>query len=256
MKAAILAGGLGTRFSEETKERPKALIEIGGRPIIWHVMRHYAHFGFSEFVLAAGYRRTDLARYFTDYHKLDGSIAVDLRIGNAVRHDDGHLDWLVHVIDTGDRTMTGGRVKRLAPFLGNETFMLTWCDGLADVDLDALLAFHRSHGRLATVTAVQPPGRFGHLTMDGDAVTGFEEKPERSGHWINGAFFVLEPGVFDYIDGDDTMWEEGPMRRLAADGQLMAYRHEGFWQCMDTAKERDLLEKLWASGKAPWNLRP
>ncbi|NYZ15982.1 glucose-1-phosphate cytidylyltransferase [Azospirillum sp. RWY-5-1] len=256
MKAAILAGGLGTRFSEETKGRPKALVEIGGRPIIWHVMRHYAHFGFSEFVLAGGYRKADLARYFTDYHRLEGSIAVDLRTGTTVRHDDGALDWLVHVIDTGEHTMTGGRVKRLAPFLGNETFMLTWCDGLADVDLAALLAFHRSHGRLATVTAVQPPGRFGHLTLDGDAVTGFEEKPERSGHWINGAFFVLEPGVFDYIEGDATMWEEEPMRRLATDGQLMAYRHDGFWQCMDTAKERDLLEKLWATGKAPWNLRP
>lgn len=271
MKAAILAGGLGTRFSEETRRRPKALVEIGGRPIIWHVMRHYAHFGFSEFVLAGGYRKADLARYFADHHRLEGSVAIDLRTGTTVRHDDGTpgrgtlgrgaldrgaLDWVVHVIDTGEHTMTGGRVKRLAPFLGNETFMLTWCDGLADVDLAALLAFHRSHGRLATVTAVQPPGRFGHLTLDGDTVTGFAEKPERSGEWINGAFFVLEPGVFDYIEGDDTMWEEEPMRRLAADGQLMAHRHDGFWQCMDTAKERDLLEKLWATGKAPWNLRP
>ena len=219
-------------------------------------MRHYAHFGFSEFVLAGGYRKADLARYFADRHRLEGSVAIDLRTGATARHDNGVPDWLVHVIDTGEHTMTGGRIKRLAPFLGNETFMLTWCDGLADVDLAALLAFHRSHGRLATVTAVQPPGRFGHLTLHGDAVTGFEEKPERSGHWINGAFFVLEPGIFDLIEGDSTMWEEEPMRRLATDGQLMAYRHDGFWQCMDTAKERDLLEKLWATGKAPWNLRP
>jgi glucose-1-phosphate cytidylyltransferase len=252
MKVGILAGGLGTRFAEATKQKPKALIEIGGKPIIWHVMKHYEHFGFSEFVIATGYRKEELVRYFVDYHRTSSNVSVALKTGAVTTHADGDTDWLVHLIDTGPTTMTGGRIKRLAPFMGNETFMLTWCDGLADVDIDSLLAFHRSHGKLATITAVRPPGRFGYLTIDGDNVTGFDEKPEHVDQWINGAFFVLEPGVFDYIDGDETMWEREPMRRLTQAGQVMAYRHHSFWQCMDNPREQEMLEKIWATGKAPW----
>jgi glucose-1-phosphate cytidylyltransferase len=252
MKVGILAGGLGTRFAEATKQKPKALIEIGGKPIIWHVMKHYERFGFSEFVIATGYRKEELVRYFVDYHRTSSSVSVALKTGAVTTHGAGDLDWLVHLIDTGPTTMTGGRIKRLAPFMGNETFMLTWCDGLADVDIDSLLAFHRSHGKLATITAVRPPGRFGYLTIDGDNVTGFDEKPEHVDQWINGAFFVLEPGVFDYIDGDETMWEREPMRRLTEAGQVMVYRHQSFWQCMDNPREQEMLEKMWATGKAPW----
>lgn len=252
MKVGILAGGLGTRFAEATKQKPKALIEIGGKPIVWHVMKHYEHYGFSEFVIGTGYKKEELARYFIDYHQTSSSVSVALATGIVTAHDADRPDWLVHLIDTGPSTMTGGRIKRLAPFMGNETFMMTWCDGLADVDIDALLAFHRSHGKLVTVTAVRPPGRFGYLTIDGDAVTGFAEKPEHVDQWINGAFFVLEPGVFDYIDGDGTMWEQEPMNRLTEAGQVMAYRHDSFWQCMDTPREQEALEKLWATGKAPW----
>jgi glucose-1-phosphate cytidylyltransferase len=252
MKVGILAGGLGTRFAEATKQKPKALIEVGGKPIIWHVMKHYERFGFSEFVIATGYRKEDIARYFIDYHRTGSNVSVALRTGAVTPHEADRPDWLVHLIDTGPTTMTGGRIKRLAPFMGNETFMLTWCDGLSDVDIDSLLTFHRSHGKLVTITAVRPPGRFGHLTIDGNCVTGFDEKPDHVDHWINGAFFVLEPGVFDYIDGDSTMWEVEPMRRLAEAGQVMAYRHQSFWQCMDTPREQEMLEKLWATGKAPW----
>lgn len=254
MKVAILAGGKGTRLAEETVYRPKPLVEVGGRPILWHVMRYFGHYGFKEFLIATGYKKEMIARYFADYHMASRNLSVDLATGNISAHGGEVLDWLVHLIDTGDETMTGGRIKRLAPYIGNETFLLTWCDGVADIDLDELIAFHRAHGKLATVTAVRPPSRFGKLQIDGRAVTEFTEKPADGESWINGAFFVLEPGVFDYIDGDETMWEQEPMRRLAADGQVMAYQHGAFWQCMDTVRDRDTLQSLWDAGKAPWKV--
>lgn len=254
MKVAILAGGKGTRLSEETLYRPKPLVEVGGRPILWHVMSLFGHQGFKEFLIATGYKKEMISRYFVDYHMASRNLSVDLSTGTISAHGGELLDWLVHLIDTGDETMTGGRIKRLAPYIGNETFLLTWCDGVADIDLDKLIAFHRSHGKLVTVTAVRPPSRFGRLQIDGQSVTDFTEKPGDGENWINGAFFVLEPGIFDYIDGDHIMWEQEPMRRLAADGQVMAYQHGSFWQCMDTVRDRDTLQSLWDTGKAPWKV--
>jgi glucose-1-phosphate cytidylyltransferase len=252
MKVAILAGGAGSRLVEETEVKPKAMVEIGGRPIIWHIMRHYAHYGFKEFVIALGYKGEVLKKYVVDYASLNSNLSVNLRTGEVKMRGGYKPDWTVDLIDTGIPTMTGGRLKRLAPFLGDETFMLTWCDGVSDVNLNDLLAFHRSHGKLATLTAVRPPARYGHMTFDGDKIVKFTEKPQTGEGWINGAFFVLEPGVFDYIDGDDTQWEREPLERLARDGQLMAYRHSSFWQCMDTLREKYILNRLWQSGKAPW----
>ena len=257
MKVAILAGGLGSRISEETEVKPKPMVEIGGRPILWHIMKHYAGYGFEDFVIALGYKGEVIKRYMVDYASLHGDITVTTRDGRVLAHDgvDGSSldDWTVELIDTGLGTATGGRIKRLAPVLGGETFMLTWGDGVSDIDLDGLLKYHRSHGRLATMTAVRPPARFGHLDLDGDRISEFSEKPQIEEGWINGAFFVLEPGVFDYIDGDATQWEREPLERLAADGQLMAYRHESFWQCMDTLRDKKLLEELWLDG-APWRI--
>jgi len=252
MKVAILAGGLGTRFSEETIHRPKPLVEIGGRPILCHVMDIYSGFGFKEFIIATGYKKEMIAKYFVDYYTTCRNLTVDIGTGQISPHGGEPPDWLFHVIDTGPDTMTGGRIKRLAPYLGNETFMLTWCDGLADIDINALIAFHRSHGRLVTVTTVRPPSRFGQMKIEGDQVVEFAEKPIDGGGWINGAFFVLEPGVLDYIDCDETMWEHAPMERLAADGQVMAYRHYSFWQCMDSQRDMDVLQRLWDTNKAPW----
>ncbi|PSO61070.1 MAG: glucose-1-phosphate cytidylyltransferase [Cyanobacteria bacterium QH_10_48_56] len=233
MKVAILAGGLGTRLAEETETKPKPMVEIGGRPILWHIMMHYSHYGFDDFAIALGYKSEVIKKYMVDYCSLNSN--VDL-------------------IDTGIHTNTGGRIKRLAPYMGNETFMLTWGDGVSDVNLHDLLAFHRSHGKLATLTAVRPTARFGHLELESDQITEFSEKPQLGEGWINGAFFVLEPGVFDYIEGDDTQWEKAPLERLAQDGQLMAYRHTSFWQCMDTMRDKRLLESLWQSGDAPWKI--
>ena len=250
---AILAGGLGTRLSEETDQRPKPLVEIGGKPILWHVMKHYDAYGMNEFAIALGYKKEAVIRYFLDLQTLNRSLTVRTRDGSIVFHDRAELDWTVHLIDTGPDTMTGGRIKRLAPYVGSGTFMLTWCDGLSDVDLAALLEFHRSHGRLATVTTVRAPSRFGYVDVcDDNQVRCFTEKPEHGDGWINGAFFVLEPGIFEYIDGDDTSWEREPLTRLAADGELVAYRHTSFWQCMDTLREKMLLEELWRKGNAPW----
>jgi len=256
MKVAILAGGLGTRLTEETENKPKPMVEIGGRPILWHIMKIYAAQGFGEFAVALGYRGDVIKRYFLDYAKLQSSLTVNLSSGDVMRRDGRIDDWLVHLIDTGLPTMTGGRIKRLAPVIGRETFFATYGDGVSNVDLKALLAFHRAHGKLATVTAVRPPARFGGLVFDGDQVTEFTEKPQAGEGWINGGFFVLEPGVFDYIEGDDTFFEREPMERLAADGQLMAYRHGDFWQCMDTLRDLRQLESLWASGSAPWKVWP
>ena len=252
MKVAILAGGAGTRLIEETTVKPKAMVEIGERPILWHIMMYYSHFGFKEFVIALGYKGECIKRWMQEYYALNGNITVKTNTGEVIFHEKVEQDWTVHLVDTGQKTQTGGRIKRLAPWLGDQTFMLTWCDGLSDVDLDALLKFHRSHGRMATLTAVRPPARFGHLVLEGDRVTRFKEKPRIAEYFINGAFFVLEPGVFDYIESDNTQWEKEPLERLARDGQLMAYRHTGFWQCMDTLHEKLLLERLWKSGKAQW----
>jgi len=256
MKVAILAGGVGTRLVEETEIKPKPMVAIGGRPILWHIMMHYAHYGFNDFVVALGYKGEYIKRYMVDYCSLNSDLTVNLGTGSVVQHVNGlHArDWTVRLMDTGEATLTGGRIKRLAPALGNETFMLTWGDGVSDVNLHELLKFHRSHGKLATVTAVRPPARFGRLEMEGDKVVSFTEKPQLGEGWINGAFFVLEPKVLEYIDGDMTQWEREPLERLAAEGQLMAYRHNSFWQCMDTLRDKRLLESLWESGEAPWKL--
>ena len=254
MKVAILAGGYGTRLAEETEIRPKPLVEIGGKPILWHIMMQYAHYGFKDFVIALGYKGEAIKKYMVDYCSLNSDLTIDLKSGK-IEVDDGYKpDWKVKLVDTGTNTQTGGRIKRLAQHLGNETFMLTWGDGVSDVNLKELLAFHRSHGKLATLTAVRPPARYGHLKFDNNRITEFTEKPQTGEGWINGAFFVLEPGVFDYITGDEIVWEKEPLEGLARDGQLMAYQHTSFWQCMDTLREKYILEKLWQSGKAPWKI--
>jgi glucose-1-phosphate cytidylyltransferase len=254
MKVAILAGGFGSRLAEETEVKPKPMVEIGGRPILWHIMKHYSYYGFSDFVIALGYKGQVIKKYMVDYISLENNLTVDLKNGRVKVHDGPKHDWTVELVDTGLRTQTGGRIKRLQPFIGNETFMLTWGDGVSDVNLARLLQFHKSHGKLATLTAVRPPARYGHMAFEGDHITEFIEKPQIGEGWINGAFFVLEPGIFDYIDGDDTQWERKPLECLARDGQLMAYRHESFWQCMDTLREKHILETLWESDKAPWKV--
>lgn len=252
MKVAILAGGVGSRLAEETEVRPKPMVEIGGRPILWHIMMHYYRYGFDDFVIALGYKGDYIKKYFVDYAHLQGDLTVDFRTGKLT-HENGKLpQWTVRMVDTGIPTLTGGRIKRLQPVIGNERFMLTWGDGVSDVDLKKLLDFHRSHGKLATVTVVRPTARFGHVEFDGDRVKEFSEKPQAAEGWINGAFFVLEPQVFDYIEGDATQFEKEPMERLAREGQLMAYRHTSFWQCMDTLRDKKLLQDLWDSGKPPW----
>lgn len=253
VKVGILAGGLGSRLAEETDVKPKPMVEVGGRPLLWHIMKYYAHFDFRDFVIALGYRGEVIKRWMREYPDLTNDLTIDFRTGDVAVHDGDREDWTVSLIDTGQPTATGGRIKRLAPYLGDTTFMLTWGDGVSTVDLDALLAFHHSHGRLATLTAVRPPARFGHLELDGEQIVEFSEKPQVDEGWINGAFFVLEPGVFDYIDGDATQWERDPLERLAKDGQLMAYRHYGFWQCMDTVRDRKLLQSLWDT-EPPWKV--
>jgi glucose-1-phosphate cytidylyltransferase len=256
MNVAILAGGVGSRIQEETEIKPKPMVEIGGRPILWHIMKIYAHQGFRRFVIALGYKGEAIKRYMVEYASLHCDLTVDVGNGAVVPHNGNGSradDWTVDLIDTGQESATGGRIKRLAPHLGDGTFFLTWGDGVADIDLHRLLAFHRSHGKLATLTAVRPPARFGHLEIAGDVVAEFSEKPQIGEGWINGAFFVLEPEVFDYIEGDETQWEREPLENLARDGQLMAYRHESFWQCMDTLRDKKLLEELWQDG-APWRV--
>jgi glucose-1-phosphate cytidylyltransferase len=255
MKVGILAGGLGSRLSEETVSKPKPMVEVGSKPIIWHIMMHYAHYGHKDFVIALGYKGEYIKKYMTDYCSLSSDLTVDLRRSTVERHTESSLDWRIDLIDTGLNTQTGGRIKRLAPYLGKDgTFLLTWGDGVSTIDLDELVRFHKRHGKLATVSAVRPPARFGRLDIQGDQVVSFEEKPQLGEGWINGAFFVLEPGIFDYIDNDTTHFEREPLERIAADGQLMAYRHEGFWQCMDTVRDRVRLEELWDSGQAPWKI--
>lgn len=254
MKVAILAGGVGSRLSEETTIKPKPMVEIGGKPILWHILMHYAHYGYKDFVIALGYKGEVIKKYMVDYCNLNSNLTVNLGTGEVKVHDRFKVDWKVELIDTGIATLTGGRIKRLAPYLGNETFMLTWGDGVSDVNLPELLEFHKSHGKLATLTAVHPTARFGHLELDGNQIVEFSEKPQTKEGWINGAFFVLEPRIFDYIDGDETQWEREPLEGLARDGQLMAYQHNSFWQCMDTLRDKKLLEDLWQGGNAPWKI--
>ena len=253
MKVVILAGGLGTRLTEETELKPKPMVEIGGRPILWHIMKHYAHHGCKEFFIALGYRGEVVKRFFLDYCSLSGSMTVDLSQGVVNNHQNDCEDWLVHLQDTGHETNTGGRVKRLQSSLSEGTFMLTYGDGVSDVDLAKLLEFHRAHGRIATVTAVRPPARFGGLIFDGDLVTEFTEKPQIGEGWINGGFMVFEPAVFDYLDGDDSSLERDALEKLAMDKQLVAFRHEAFWQCMDTMREVRMLENLWRNDP-PWKV--
>ncbi len=255
VKVAILAGGVGSRLSEETEVKPKPMVEVGGKPILWHIMKHYARYGFKDFVIALGYKGEYIKKYMVDYANLSSNLTVDFGRAQVHRHNGngtGFDDWRVELVDTGSETATGGRIKRLKPFIGNERFLLTWGDGVSNVDLDKLVAFHEAHGKLATVTAVRPPARFGRLELDGDRVADFSEKPQLGEGWINGAFFVIEPQVFDYVDGDATQWEREPLERLANEGQLMAYKHDAFWQCMDTLRDRKLLEQLWESGNPPW----
>ncbi|MCU0241945.1 MAG: glucose-1-phosphate cytidylyltransferase [Vicinamibacteria bacterium] len=254
MKVVILAGGRGSRLAEETEVKPKPLVEIGGRPILWHIMKLYAHYGFREFYIALGYKGEQIKRYFLDYLALSGNVTVDLGRGSSQFEDRQIEDWTIHMVDTGIEANTGGRVKRLEPFLQDGTFMVTYGDGVSNVDLQELLRFHQSNKRLATLTAVRPPARFGGLIFDGERIAQFTEKPQAGEGWINGGFLVLEPGVFEYLPGDQTSLEADTMERLARDGQLAGYRHPGFWQCMDTLRDLQLLQSLWASPAPPWKV--
>jgi glucose-1-phosphate cytidylyltransferase len=254
MKVVILAGGLGTRISEETHLRPKPMIEIGGKPILWHIMKSYSFHGLNDFVVCCGYKGYLIKEYFANYFLHMSDVTFDMLNNRMEIHQNNAEPWKVTLVDTGDQTMTGGRLKRVRQYLGDEDFCFTYGDGLADVNIADLVAFHRKHGRQATVTAVQPPGRYGALEMDGSQVRGFMEKPHGDGGWINGGFFVLSPKVIERIEGDGTSWEVGPLGGLASSGQLMAYPHSGFWQPMDTLRDKNQLEELWASGRAPWKV--
>ncbi|HIK58608.1 MAG: glucose-1-phosphate cytidylyltransferase [Nitrospira sp.] len=254
MKTIILAGGLGSRLAEETTSRPKPMVEIGGHPILWHIMNIYAAHGFKEFIIACGYKGECIKTYFSNFRLYNADLSIDLGKGTTNLHNNRGPDWHVTLIDTGMGTQTGGRIKRLKQWVGNQCVMMTYGDGVGDINIRSLLEFHRSHGRLATMTAVRPPARFGGLEFDGDQVVRFQEKPQTTEGWINGGFMVLEPAVLDYIEGDQTIFERGPLERLAKDGQLMAYRHNGFWQPMDTLREKQLLEELWQGGNALWKV--
>ena len=252
MKLVILAGGQGTRISEETSVRPKPMVEIGGRPILWHIMKMYSSHGVNEFILCLGYKGYLIKEFFANYFLHTSDVTIDLANNSVEVHQRTAEPWKVTMVDTGQSTMTGGRLKRVARYLGSEDFCFTYGDGVADVNLGDLIAFHRSSKKLATLTAVQPPGRFGALNLKGDLIQGFQEKPQGDGGWVNGGFFVLSPRVLDYIEDDNTTWEREPLQRLADDGQLSAHFHPGFWQPMDTLRDKTQLEELWASGQAPW----
>lgn len=252
MKVVILAGGFGTRLSEETVLKPKPMVEVGGRPLIWHIMKHYAHYGFREFVIALGYKGESIKSYFLDYHHLSGDVTIDVSTRKIEVIRSSPDDWKIHLIDTGQNTLTGGRLLRLKEFLGDEPFMLTYGDGLSNIDLRKLLSFHRSQKTLATVTSVRPPARFGSINFDNDRITDFAEKTQTSEGWINGGFMVLEPQVFEYLNSDQDILEVDLLERLAKDRQLMGYKHEDFWQCMDTLRDKSLLERLWDEGNPPW----
>ena len=255
MKAVILAGGMGTRISEESHLRPKPMIEIGGRPILWHIMKIYSHFGITDFVICLGYRGYLIKEYFANYFLHNADVTIDARNNEVKYHTAKGEPWRVTLVDTGEQTMTGGRLKKIAPYLTpGEAFCFTYGDGVADIDVSRLIAFHRAHKKRATLTAVIPPGRYGALALENDRVVRFTEKPAGDNTFISGGFFVLDPSVVDLIDGDDTPWESAPLERLAAGGELMAFRHAGFWQPMDTMRDRTHLEQLWASGNAPWKI--
>ncbi len=255
MKVVILAGGLGTRLAEETEIRPKPMVEIGGYPILWHIMKIYASQGFSEFFVALGYKGEIIKRYFLDYYSLCGNMTVNLSNGKAeITENEQHENWTVNLIETGQNTQTGGRIKRLEAFLKDETFMVTYGDGVADIDVRKLLEFHHSHGKMATVTAVRPPSRFGELLINDDLTTKFSEKPQTHAGWINGGFLVFEPQVFDYLNDDNSIMEYDALERLATEGQLVAYKNPGFWQCMDTLRDKRQLEETWQGGDAPWKV--
>jgi glucose-1-phosphate cytidylyltransferase len=253
MKAVILAGGLGTRISEETHLKPKPMIEIGGKPILWHILKLYSHYGINDFIICCGYKGYVIKEYFANYFLHMSDVTFHMKLNTMEVHHQKAEPWQVTLVDTGEATMTGGRLKRVQPYVGDETFCFTYGDGVADVDISALIAFHHQQSRLATLTAVQPPGRFGALQLESEGtVHGFQEKPEGDGGWINGGFFVLEPKVIDLIEGDGITWEQEPLKALAEDGQLSAYHHTGFWQPMDTLRDKTHLEDLWQTGKAPW----
>ncbi len=255
MKVVILAGGLGTRLSEETDARPKPMLEIGGKPILWHIMKIYSHYGFNEFIICLGYKGYMIKEYFANYFLHHSDVTIDLKENKIAVHDCKAEAWTITLVDTGVNTMTGGRIKKVKRYIGDETFMLTYGDGVANIDINALTEFHRRHGRYATITSVQPSGRFGALNLDdSNNVVSFLEKPRGDGASINGGFFVLNPPVFDYIAGDDTLWEKEPLENLAKDGQLVAYRHDGFWKPMDTLRDKRELEGLWDSDKAAWKI--
>lgn len=253
MKVILLAGGFGTRISEESHLKPKPMIEIGDMPILWHIMKEYSHFGFNEFIICAGYKQTVIKEWFANYFIYTSDITFDFAKGNEVIVHNKHSEpWKVTIIDTGLNTMTGGRLKRVKNYIGDETFFMTYGDGVSNVDIQATLEFHRKHGKLATITAIQPEGRFGYIDLDNEKVNSFREKSERDTGWINAGFMVLEPAVFDYVKDDTIMFEREPMERIATEGQMMCYKHTGFWKCMDTLRDKEKLEKLWISGSAPW----
>jgi glucose-1-phosphate cytidylyltransferase len=253
MKVVILCGGMGTRLREETEYRPKPMIEIGEKPILWHIIKMYSSYGFNDFLICLGYKGYVIKEYFSNYFLHQSDVTMDLGKNKMEVHDSHAEQWRITLVDTGLNTMTGGRIKRIKKYVGNDAFMLTYGDGVADINLNRLLAFHKSHGRTATITAVQPSGRFGALDMDeNDRVISFKEKPKGDNAWINGGFFVLESKIFDYIEGDRTVWEREPLEYLAKEGELAAYRHTGFWQPMDTLRDKNQLDELWGSGKPPW----
>lgn len=254
MKVVILAGGLGSRISEETSTRPKPMVEIGGRPLLWHIMKIYSAYGVNDFIVCLGYKGYLIKEYFANYFLHMSDVTFDMAANRVDVHQAKAEPWRVTLVDTGENTMTGGRLKRVRDYIGKDDFCFTYGDGVADVNVEALLEFHKGHGKLATLTAAQPPGRFGALRLDGTAVSGFQEKPQGDGGWINGGFFVLSPKVIDYIKDDTSVWEHGPMERLAREGDLRAYLHRGFWQPMDTLRDKIQLEALWESGKAPWKV--
>ena len=254
MKVAILAGGLGTRLSEETTVKPKPMVEIGGKPMLWHIMNIYAAHGYKEFVIALGYKGEIIKDYFFNYHFRSRNITVKLHSGEVTIHNGTSEDWTVHLLDTGAETQTGGRIKQMAEFIGNEAFMLTYGDGVSNVNISDLVQFHQAHGKLATMTAVHPAARFGQIILQDEHVLEFAEKPQTGEGWINGGFFVLQPEIANYIEDNQIFWERYPMERLAAEGQLMAYRHPDFWQCMDTMRDVQLLNNLWNEGQAPWKI--
>lgn len=255
MKVVLLAGGFGTRISEESQFKPKPMISIGGMPILWHIMKEYATYGYDDFIVCAGYKQEYIKEYFSNYYLHNSNITFDFKHDNKVTvHENDSEPWNVTIVDTGLNTMTGGRVKRIAPYVGNETFMLTYGDGVCDVPIDKLVDFHKSHGRICTMTAVKPEGRFGILDIDGSEIKSFREKSKNDVGYINGGYMVLEPEIFDYISDDSTTFEREPLESIAREGQLMAFKHNGFWQCMDTLRDREKLEKLWANGNAPWKV--